>query len=99
MFVRKVHVLDPHQPAGLCHSGEETIEDSCRHERLEVCRCAAPSSHGDCQGQEVEQDRQTSEVCGESDNDETSGTNHELIANEGVVDGRKGGSPLRGLWE
>ena len=32
MFVRKVHVLDPRQAAGLCDCGEEAIEDTGCHE-------------------------------------------------------------------
>ena len=86
-FVEEEEVVDEHEATSLCNSGEEAAQDPGGHEGLERLGRRTPDRGSQSDGKEPEEDRQPTKERSDGNDDDTTSTEHEDIADCRVIDG------------
>lgn len=79
------HIIYEHQAAALCHGREESVQYPSCHEGVERLCAGTPCRCRKRHDKKPEQQRKTTEVGGQCYNEYSTCTEHEDVANLGVV--------------
>lgn len=94
MFVEEEEILDPHKRPSLAHAAEEAINNASSEVGVKTGAGCRPDAGADHKALEEERDRQAPEETGEGDDEETTRSNGEDIADNGALHGRLCQMPL-----